>query len=282
LSIDKLWDYSDPAGSESRLRDAAVAAGDESSRLELLTQVARAQGLQHRFAEAHATLDGVKPKLDGASAGARVRYLLERGRVYNSSGAPEQARPLFVEAWDGARQAGLDNLAVDAAHMLAIIETGEAAVAWNERAMALAESSCDASTRRWLGPLYNNLGWTWHDRGDLERALELFEKAQAWHETHGNGRTQLIARWSVARTLRSIGRIEEALAIQRQLLAECELAGSPDGFVYEELAECLLRLERINEAGEYFALAFAELSRDARLARDEPQRLARLKSLARQ
>src|SRR6266545_7528246 len=47
LAIDTLWDFDDPAASEHRFRERlASTAGDE--RLEVLTQLARAQGLQDR------------------------------------------------------------------------------------------------------------------------------------------------------------------------------------------------------------------------------------------
>ena len=56
--IDRLWDYSQPAESERRFRERLqeTAEGSET-RVQVLTQIARAQGLQRKFAEAHATLD---------------------------------------------------------------------------------------------------------------------------------------------------------------------------------------------------------------------------------
>ncbi|MBD3162635.1 MAG: hypothetical protein GF346_09720, partial [Candidatus Eisenbacteria bacterium] len=58
--FDKLWDYNDPATTEERFRDLlpqAYEGGDTSLLVQLLTQVARAQGLQRKFDDAHATLD---------------------------------------------------------------------------------------------------------------------------------------------------------------------------------------------------------------------------------
>ncbi|HEX6385768.1 MAG TPA: hypothetical protein VF177_13945, partial [Anaerolineae bacterium] len=58
--FDQLWDYSQPASTEERFREllpAAEAAGDDSYLAQLLTQIARAQGLQRQFAAAHETLD---------------------------------------------------------------------------------------------------------------------------------------------------------------------------------------------------------------------------------
>jgi len=53
-----------------------------------------------------------------------VRYLLERGRTFNSAGEKDRARPLFVQAWEIAGAAGLEGLAVDAAHMVPIVVGG--------------------------------------------------------------------------------------------------------------------------------------------------------------
>jgi hypothetical protein len=51
-----------------------------------------------------------------------VRYLLERGRVFNSTGHRLEASPLFREAWELASAAGQDFYAASAAHMLVISE----------------------------------------------------------------------------------------------------------------------------------------------------------------
>src|SRR5688572_21565066 len=82
-NFDELWDYNDPATTEQKFRallPRAEASADRFYHAQLLTQLARAQGLQRKFDEAHATLDQVA-QVDQPPA--RVRYLLERGRVFN-------------------------------------------------------------------------------------------------------------------------------------------------------------------------------------------------------
>ncbi len=279
-AIDGLWDYGDPAESEARFRGLLreLKAGS-AEYVEVLTQAARAQGLQRQFEAAHRTLDEAEAMLADGMGRARARYLLERGRVFRSSGNVEQARPLFEAALTAAQAAGEENYAVDAAHMLGIVETGEAAVAWHVRAMEMAEQAADPRARGWLGSLYNNLGWTFHDQGDYARALELFEKAQTFREAKGQKPETLIARWCVARCLRSLGRVEEALRQQEGLLQAHEQDGGQDGYVFEELGECLLRLGRGEEARPYFAQAYALLSQDEWLMDNEAARVARLKEL---
>jgi tetratricopeptide (TPR) repeat protein len=200
--------------------------------------------------------------------------------VFNSSGQAERARALFQEAWEAASGAeGEDYYAVDAAHMIAIVEPPEAQIEWNLRALDLAERSKEQKARRWLGSLYNNMGWTYHDRGEHERALELFLKAQRAREAQGDAEQVRVARWCVARAMRSLGRLDAALEIQRELERERAGAGTPDGYVHEEIAECLLALGNEVEARPYFARAYQELLKDRWLAENERARLERLRHL---
>ena len=145
--------------------------------------------------------------------------------------------------------------------------------------MEAAEVSDDPRAQGWLGALYNNTGWTYHDTGEYERALELFEKGLAWRKERDNDQAKQIAKWTVARAKRSLGRTEEALAMQQSLLEEHESAGTSDGYVYEEIAECLLTLGRQDEARPHFERAYIELSKDDWLTENEPERLERLKRL---
>ena len=271
--IDELWDWDDPAGSEVRFREAADAAASEHERALLLTQAARALGLQGRSDEAVATLDSLTD--DGAELA--VRIALERGRALNSSGKPDQARPLFEKARALAQTAGLEHLAVDAIHMLAIVAPPEEQVALHQRAIAMAEAARDPRARQWLASLYNNLGWTRFDAGELDEALRLFELALAEREKRDEPRETGIARWAVARTLRAKGQLEEALAIQQQLAADNAAIGSDDPYVDEELGECLLALGRVDDARPHFAKAAAGLAADALLAEHEPERIERLR-----
>ena len=128
--------------------------------------------------------------------------------------------------------------------MLGIVEPSARAWEWNERAMELARSSPDPAAQRWVASVANNMAWAKHDAGAYEEALELFSLALVERERQDDpGRTR-IARWSVARCLRSLGRTEEALAEQQSLAAELEALGETDEYVTEEIAECLRALGR--------------------------------------
>lgn len=284
MDFDSFWDYNKPEVTETKFRElvpVAKAGSDVRYYAELLTQVARTQGLQGSFDDAHATLAEVEPLLPEAGETARARFLLERGRALRSSGSPEEARPLFVQALEVAQAAGADQYAVDAAHMLAIVSSGKEALEWNEKAMTMAEASSIPRARQWLGSLYNNIGWTYHDDfKDFDRAHTMFEKALAYREEAGDPGTIRIAKWCVARARRSLGRVDEALAIQRGLEKELATVGEEDGYVFEEIGECLLSLGNTSEATPYFGKAHALLSADTWLVENEGERIERLKELA--
>jgi len=279
--FDQLWDYDNPPETEEAFRRLLpAAASNPSYHAQLLTQIARAQGLQRKFDEAHQTLDEAQRLLTDDLTRAKIRYWLERGRVHNSSKNPHLARPLFLEAWElAASIPGEDFYAVDAAHMLGIVEPPEQQMKWNLKALALAEKSSEPRARNWLGSLYNNIGWTQHEAGEYAQALEMFEKALAWRQEQGRAPEIRIAKWCVARALRSLGRIQAALEMQRAQLREFESLGAKSGYVFEELGECLLLLHQTAEAQPYFASAYEALSQDPWLVENEPERLQRLKEL---
>lgn len=176
--LDALWDFSDPAGSEARLRAAADAETDAATRAELETQVARALGLQERFAEGDAMLDAIPADLAARSSSVRARVLLERGRLRDSAGDADAAAALFREAADAASASrDLVFLHVDALHMLAIADPSHTAE-WTAQALDALEDGDDPRTLRWRVSLHNNAGWDHFDAGRLDEALAEFERAK--------------------------------------------------------------------------------------------------------
>ena len=220
--IDVLWDFNDPATCERRFADL---------RAEVLTQQARAAGLQRKFGEADGLLDDAERL--ATSVRTKTRLLLERGRVRNTSGHPEAAKPLFEQAADIADD---EALCIDALHMLGIVD----GPAWTERALAMAEASAEPKAQRWRASLLNNLGWAKHDGGDYATALTLFERALELRRSEGTPTQVNAARWSIGRCLRSLGRYDEALAIQEDLARVV----TDDTYVRDELSELRKALAR--------------------------------------
>jgi tetratricopeptide (TPR) repeat protein len=278
--FDALWDYDHPGLTEKKFREllpAAVDSLDISYLAELLTQIARTEAMQRKFQEAQKTLDRVEKALPKAEQRVSVRYLLERGRVLSSSGKAREAQPRFQEALNLALVFKMDLYAVDAAHMMAIAEPDKA-LEWNLKALEIAENSVDQKAGRGKVILYNSIGWNYFDQKSYQEALFMFQKALEFYEQLGDPLKLRTAKWCVARVLRAIDHTEEALEMQRGLFEEYQADGKRNGYVYEEIAECLLVIGQEQEASEWFAAAYNELSKDPRVARDQ-NRLTRLKEL---
>ena len=257
----------------------AREVGDASYLAELLTQLARAEGLQGHFDIAQSVLDEAFDLATDELPRARVRYLLERGRVFNSSGKPDEARPLFLQAWELARAAEEEYLAVDAAHMMGIVAPLEDQLAWNLRALEIAQAPTQEGSGAWLGSLYNNIGWGYHELGQFETALDYFERALAVRRSSGQRRQTRIAAWAVGRALRSLERYDEALALQEDNLRAATADGEAGAFILEELGELHFARNDVGAARDYFAQAYALLSGDKWLLQHEMERLERLRRL---
>ncbi len=282
--LDALWNFADPAQSEARFRAEALrhTAGSRES-VEATTQIARAQGLQRKFDATDATLDGVSHSLAAQPARVRVRYLLERGRRDNSNGRTAEATRWFEQALAASQGDALPGAAyyrVDALHMLAIAAAPSQAIEWHRKALAAADAATDARTRAWRASLLNNLGWTLHDRDDYAAALDCWRDALTAREAMGDVGRIRIARWTVARGLRSLGRLDEAESMQRALASELASAGTPDGYVFEELAEIALARGDRAAAQPWAAQAVAILGADKGLQASDAARLARLADIA--
>lgn len=284
IDFDKLWNYGNPSETEKKFREVLPEvknSNDTSKYLQLLTQIARTLGLQRKFDEAHKVLDEVEPSLTDNLHLAKIRYLLERGRAFRSSGQKEKSKSFFLEAYETALKEKEDYYTIDAAHMLGIIEPFNEAQKWNAIAIKLAEDSKDKRAGLWLGSLYNNTAWNLHDNKEYEKALALFEKNVSWHDQNRPGFELIISKWCVARTYRSLNRIDEAIEMQNNLLKEIEEKKlQKDGYVFEELGELFLIKNQIQESKKNFALAYDILSKDIWLSANEKDRLERMKRLA--
>jgi tetratricopeptide (TPR) repeat protein len=254
-----LWDFADLDASERRFRERLSHEPHGSERAELLTQLARVQGLRGEFDEGERLLEEAEA-LAGSSPAALVRIELERGRLRRSSGDPQAALPRFEAAYEAASTAGELFLAADAAHMAALAAPSrEEFVTWTKRGIRIAESG-DESAAYWLGPLLNNLGWEHYDAGEHEEALDAFERALRARERDAESQEPIqIARYAVAKALRALGRPAEAIGLMEQAVAWTEAEGTPDGWFHEELAEDYAALGRASEAAAQATRALALL-----------------------
>jgi len=275
----ELWDFDDLGASEERLRAQLEAEAADEGRAEVLTQLARVEGLRGDF-DAGEQLVVEAEELGGPAGVVAARVDLERGRLRRSAGEREAALPLFESAYAKAVDAQEWFIAADAAHMAALAVTDrEGLVAWTLHGIALAEEREDASY--WRGPLLNNLGWEYLEAGEHELALDAFERALTARERDPSNRGAIeIARYAVAKALRALGRPEEAIPLLEQAVTWAESEGAPDGWFHEELAEAYSATGRAAEASTQARLALPLLcDADPSLA-DDAERSGRLQSLA--
>jgi tetratricopeptide (TPR) repeat protein len=280
--FERLWKYADPAGTEAAfrqyLRDSDLP---DSHRAELLTQVSRACCLQRHHREAREALDEALPLIPPGANRPRVRWLLELSRLCNERGTDRRGVPHAEEAWRLARECGEDFYAADAAHMLGYVQDGEESVRWHQEGLTLVGETDDVRTRRWHFRLLSNLGKKYVEMKRYDEALRGYDEAVRVAETQDLGaEIRRDARWNVAHTHRVAGDPERALGIQRELEAEvAATAGKPDGYVFEEIAECLLALGRPGEARTYFASAYEQHKDDPWFPPTDPARLQRIREL---
>ena len=236
IDVDALWNFSDPAASEARFREALAAAqGDDA--LILRTQIARTLGLRQRHDEAHRELDDIEPALAAAGVEPRVRAWLERGRTLRSSGKPAEGKPLFVRAFATADAAKLERLAADALHMIALVEPQlDERIAWNQRTIEYAQRASDPRAQGWQAAALNNIGSDLRGAKRLDESLAAFREALTAYQHEGRATHVRMARWQIANVLRLTGQRDDALAMQLALERDSMAANEPDPHVYDELA----------------------------------------------
>lgn len=199
--LDALWNFSDPVASEAAFRGAISATDEPVGRAVLGTQLARALGLQGRYDEADRVLEGI----DAPVPAIRARVALERGRLRNSGGHPEDAVAFFENAASVAEAANEPFLLVDALHMLGIADPARGEL---HAAAALAvldgDPAPDRRTQRWRVSLHNNRGWALFDAGELTAALQEFEQALRDAEEYGTEEQRRWAREAIEECLEAI------------------------------------------------------------------------------
>lgn len=282
-NFDKLWNYGDPAATETKFRELlpqAVAAGDPSYHLQLMTQIARTHSLRNNFDEAHKLLDEVEKQLTPNLKLARVRYLLERGRTFNSAGEPGDAEPLFIEAYELAESIGEMRHAIDAVHMVAIVQSdAEKQVEWNLKGIALADKNPEQ--KGWLNALYNNIGESYLKLEDYPNAHKYFYKLSEFQKAR-NGEADMYTMKDLAKSLRLAGSAQHALMMMHEVLEKLTAKGTDDGWIREELAEDYRALGNLSGAKPHFVKAYELLSKDEYCLKYEKEKLEHLKEMSEQ
>lgn len=279
-AFDPLWNYGDPAGTERSFRhllEKTSAHAPTDYQAELLSQIARCQGLQGDFEGAHRSLDQVDAMVGPAMVRARLRYLLERGRVWNSSGQAARALPLFQSAWELGREAGERRLALDALHMVAIAQP-EVSERIRANLQGLELIHHWPEQEGWLPAFCNNLGEAYSADGQYLKALAAFRQLDDFNTRRD--RPDIFTRKDMAQMLRKLGQCQQALEVIQPVADDLAAQGQSNGWIDEELAECLLQAGRAEDARPLFRRAYDALRTDAWVQQHDPAKLVRLRELA--
>jgi tetratricopeptide (TPR) repeat protein len=110
----------------------------------------------------------------------------------------------------------------------------------------------------------------------FDEALLNFEKALARPRFAEDDEKIRTLQWSIARTLREVGRVKEAYDLLHVISAEQEKLGKVNGHVSLEIAECLQAQEKHQDAKIYFEKAHVELSLDPWYVDNKQAELARM------
>jgi tetratricopeptide (TPR) repeat protein len=279
-ALDDCWDYADPAGSEERLRAWLTDhAGDVVQAAEARTQVARALVLQRRFREGHAELDLVEAVLADLPDRVRARYHLERGRTQRDEGDEDAACVAFHAAWRDAESDGDEGLAVDAAHMIALVTQLEEAERWVELAVARARSAAEPRVRRWAFTLAKNHAHRVLESGRPEESLPWLDRAEEAADSFERFDLKRSVSCGRARAWRLLGRLEDAEELARETLAASDTGERVIGFLHEELGEILYARGDVEAAAPHLRAAVEAHEKDPWFGPTEAERLERLRRL---
>ena len=265
-TLDAQWDFDKPALSEERFRaelakwPARVGRGAGSAHADCARARPAAQ-VRRRARAARRRSSAIARDFRRTCASA---ICSERGRTFNSSGAPQRAVPLFAEALPLAetRQGRVlrRRRRAHARHRGA----GRRA-ARLEPEGARARGGRDRSTR----PRLARIALQQHRldvlrRRRRENGARLLAKGAGRAGGDGQRRARSrVAKWTVARGYRGVGRLDDAEAAQKSLARRVRPGiGETDGYVYEELAEIALARGDAKAARPWAAKAHAALKDD--------------------
>ncbi|MFG0331600.1 MAG: hypothetical protein ACF8PN_17065 [Phycisphaerales bacterium] len=270
-SADELFQRREYASAEPVYEAAfelAVDAGNRSVATEAASQAGRCRLLDGDLEGGRTWLDRAREFATRDDPDGWSRYRGVLGRLQWKKGDRPTATKTFIDMCAYCESHDRLDRAIDAAHMVALTGDDDEQIEWARRGIQLAERS---EHRRWLGPLWNNLGWNLCDRGEFDAALEALRNARESHYEFGDAHNRLVADWSVASLLRRLGRVAEARQALEPVKSEAQRRYREDpsadraewvGHCHLEAAELELldgarssALERMEEAARFLAEA---------------------------
>ena len=195
---------------------------------------------------------------------SQTRVDLERGRLRRSGGDPRDgSAALRVRVRTRARGASQHFIAADAAHMVALVATDRA----RRRRLDAARNRARRAPRRRrrtgsARSSTTSAGSTTRPAISSLRSTRSNARSERENAIRRTLRPIEIARYAVGKTLRGLGRADEAIPLLEQAVAWAEAEGAPDGWFHEELAEEYAAVGRPDDARRQARLALPLLERD--------------------
>ena len=269
-----LWDFDDLDLSERRFTEQLEREADDAGRAEVLTQLARVEGLRDAFERCGDLLDEAERVGGGEPSWTCAWPSSAAGCCVRAATRPA-AYPLFVSAFERGTAAGEYYLAATRRTWRRSQRRTTRAFAPGRRAGSSSASGKPAAAY-WRGPLLNNLGWTLHERGRERRGAGGVRARPCGSRGRPVGRVRVeIARYAVAVALRAVGRASEAADQSERAVAWSLRSGRDAPYFHEELAEDYAALGRVEAAAEHARRALELFGSDA-----TPAQRARLEELA--
>jgi tetratricopeptide (TPR) repeat protein len=212
-------------------------------------------------------------------ASLQIAWLLEYANLSRGERTPSQSRIAYSEAWTLAVDSEDEENEVEIAERMAESEPLKVRIGWIEKGIEIASSSKNDILKTRLSTLYRAQGRDHHELRRYPHAIESYRKSFEAAKDAKNITDELLAESAKGNTLRAMHKTEEALELQMNLLSRFEGNSENIGEVYEEVAECLHALKRVEEAEGYFASAHRTFSTDPHFEDRRPGVLKRLKTL---
>ena len=187
---------------------AAEEEGEEVTLVEALSQAARGYLAQGKKEEGRPWLERAETVASDKEPKGWSRYIGVKGRFEWKDDKLQEATATFTDMYDYCLRHKLHERAVDAAHMVAITAGHEEQIVWARKGIEAAEAG---KLDGWLGPLWNNLGWTYDEMGQFQESLEALKKAREYHHKVGDEHAKLVADWSVGHAYRKLEQLDTAL-----------------------------------------------------------------------
>ncbi len=212
-------DYGKARDAYQQALQEAERTGTQSENTEIYSQLARVNLLLKDREAADSWLAKAGEIATRVNPVGWARYEGVRGRFVWTDGDNPAATRVFKDLYDFCVAHDLHSQAIDAAHMVAITGTPEEQIEWGLKGIKEAERG---EVTSWLGPLWNNLGATYEDQQQYDKALEAYKNAREYHWRFGTESNKMIADWAVGHAYLLAGDLDSAKQWLRPVLSWCE------------------------------------------------------------